>query len=370
MESSAENQIEGNNKNWEHDEESFAYAGQIANSCAMSMSMHAAIQMDIFEIIAKAGPDAKLSPKDIAAHLPTTNPEAASMLDRMLRLLATHGIVGCSMAEDADEEGNPQRLYALTPVSRFFVRNEDGVSLAPVMALHQDKVFLDSWSQLKDAILEGGIPFNRVHGMNAFEYTAKDPRFNQVFNTAMKNHTTMVMRNILNAYTGFADHLGQVIVDVGGGLGVSLSFITSKYPSIKGINYDLPHVIQHAPPIPGVEHVAGDMFQNVPKGDAIFMKFILHDWSDDHCLKLLKNCYNAIPDNGKVIVVDAVLPVLPETNAQVRCISQVDAVMMTQNPGGKERTRHEFQALATKAGFSCIRYECYVCSLWVMEFFK
>ncbi|KAK9022037.1 hypothetical protein V6N11_002334 [Hibiscus sabdariffa] len=410
---------EKNDKKREHDEESFSYAAQIVNSCVLPMSMHAAIQLDIFEIMAKAGPDAKLSPKEIAAQLATTNPEAPSMLDRILRLLASHSIVGCSMADD---EGNPQRLYALTPVSRFFVRNEDGVSLAPLMNLIQDKVFLDSWSQLKDAILEGGIPFNRVHGMNAFEYPGKDPRFNQVFNTAMKNHTTLVMNNILDAYKGFADLLDKVIVDVGGGLGVSLGFITSKYPSIKGINYDLPHVIQHATPIPGVEHVAGDMFQNVPKGDAIFMKIILHDWSDEYCLKLLKNCYDAIPDEGKIIVVDGILSVLPETNADVRCISQgdwilhdwnddhclkvlkncyeaipddgkvivVEAVvpivaessysvklnfqkdvfMMTQNPGGKERTREQFGALATKAGFGGIKYVCFVCDLWVMEFFK
>ncbi|KAK8641236.1 hypothetical protein V6N13_010655 [Hibiscus sabdariffa] len=358
---------EKNDKKREHDEESFSYAAQIVNSCVLPMSMHAAIQLDIFEIMAKAGPDAKLSPKEIAAQLATTNPEAPSMLDRILRLLASHSIVGCSMADD---EGNPQRLYALTPVSRFFVRNEDGVSLAPLMNLIQDKVFLDSWSQLKDAILEGGIPFNRVHGMNAFEYPGKDPRFNQVFNTAMKNHTTLVMNNILDAYKGFADLLDKVIVDVGGGLGVSLGFITSKYPSIKGINYDLPHVIQHATPIPGVEHVAGDMFQNVPKGDAIFMKWILHDWNDDHCLKVLKNCYEAIPDDGKVIVVEAVVPIVAESSYSVKLNFQKDVFMMTQNPGGKERTREQFGALATKAGFGGIKYVCFVCDLWVMEFFK
>lgn len=106
-------------------------------------------------------------------------------------------------------------------------------------------------SQLKDALIEGGIPFNRVHGMHAFEYPGKDPRFNQVFNTAMMNDTTLVMKNILDAYKGFAQYLNQVIVDVGGGLGVCLRLITSKYPSIKGINFDLPHVIQQAPPIPG-----------------------------------------------------------------------------------------------------------------------
>ncbi|KAK8352117.1 hypothetical protein V6Z11_A05G074300 [Gossypium hirsutum] len=233
-----------------------------------------------------------------------------------------------------------------------------------MMTLVQDKVFLDSWLQLKDTFIEGGIPFNRVHGMHAFEYPGKDPRFNHVFNTAMMNHITL----------GFVQHLNQVIVDIGGGLGVSLRFITSKYPSIKGINFDLPHVIQHAPPIPGVEHVAGDMFQNVPKGDAIFMKFILHDWRDDDCLKLLKNCYKAIPDEGKIVVVDCMLPDVPDTSSGVRATCQADVVMMTQNPGGKERTKQELgpplEALVSKARFSGIRYECYVCNLWVMELFN
>ncbi|KAH1067149.1 hypothetical protein J1N35_032136 [Gossypium stocksii] len=218
--------------------------------------------------------------------------------------------------------------------------------------------------QLKDAFIEGGIPFNRVHGMHSFEYPGKNPRFNHVFNTATMNHTTFVMYNILDAYKGFVQHLNQVIMDVGGGLGVSLRFITSKYPSIKGINFDLPHVFQHASSIPGVEHVAGDMFQNVPKGDAIFIK------NDDDCLKLLKNSYKVIPDEGKFVVVDCMLPDVPNTSSGVRATCQADVVMMTQIPGGKERTKQELEALVSKAGFSGIRYECYVCNFWVMELFK
>ncbi|XVF47347.1 hypothetical protein PTKIN_Ptkin03bG0101900 [Pterospermum kingtungense] len=363
MESSAENKFDT-----EQDEESFSYAVQIVQSTALPMSMHAAIQLDIFEIIAKAGPDAKLSSKEIAEQLPTKNPEAPLMLDRILRVLASYCIVGCSLGDD--EQGNPlsQRLYSLTPVSKFFARNEDGVSLGPLMNLLQDKVFLDSWSQMKDAILEGGVPFDRVHGMHAFEYPGRDPRFNQVFNTAMINYTTMVMKKIMKSYKGF-EHLNS-LVDVGGGLGVTLGIITSKYPSIKGINFDLPHVIQHAPAYSGVERVGGDMFDSVPKAEAIFMKWILHDWSDEHCLKLLKNCYKAIPDEGKVIVVDAVIPIEPESNAYVRGSLQMDVLMMTQNPGGKERTKPELEALATKAGFRGIRYECFVYNSWVMEFFK
>lgn len=105
-------------------------------------------------------------------------------------------------------------------------------------------------SQLKNAILEGGLPFNKVHGMHAYEHAGRDGRFSQVFNTAMFSHTAIVVKKILDSYKVF-ENLKQV-VDVGGGIGVALNLITSKYPNIKGINFDLPHVIKHAPPFPGM----------------------------------------------------------------------------------------------------------------------
>ncbi|GAU45478.1 hypothetical protein TSUD_190970 [Trifolium subterraneum] len=120
----------------------------------------------------------------------------------------------------------------------------------------------------------------------------------------------------------------------------------------------------------GVEHVGGDMFESLPKADAIFLKWILHDWSDEYCLKLLKNCYDAIPDDGKVIVLEAFIPIVPENGYASQSNSQLDVLMMTQCPGGKEPTKQEFIDLATTVGFSGIRYECFVCNFWVMEFFK
>ncbi|XP_038726206.1 caffeic acid 3-O-methyltransferase-like isoform X2 [Tripterygium wilfordii] len=348
MENSAEGQaFKGGSK----EQELFSYAMQLANSSALPMALKTAIELDIFEIMSKAGEGAKLSPSEIASQMPTKNPDAPLMLDKILMLLATHSVFTCSVVNDDDHGSSPQRLYSLTPVAKFFVCNEDGVSLGPLTSLIQGKVFLDTWSQLKGAILEGGIPFNRVHGTNSFEYAGKDLEFNQMFNTAMFNETTIVVKNILEFYKGFEQL--KKLVDVGGGLGVNLSLITSKYPSIHG-----------------VEQVGGDMFESVPKGDAIFMKLILHDWSDDHCLKLLKNCYNAIPDDGKLIVVDTILPAVPNTSTEVKAVSQMDVIMMTVNPGGKERTRQEFTALATRAGFSGIRFECFVCNFWVMEFYK
>ncbi|XP_058195788.1 cathecol O-methyltransferase 1-like isoform X2 [Rhododendron vialii] len=356
------------------EEENCLYAMQLASSSVLPMVLKAAAELKVFDIIAKAGPGAQLSPFEIASCLPDScNPGAPEMLDRMLRLLASYSILVCS--ELSSDQPPPaalvgqRRLYGLAPVAKYFVSDQGGVSLGPFLFLFQDKVFMDSWYELKGAVAEGGIPFDKVHGMHAFEYPGKDPRFNEVFNKAMINHTTIVLNKILrSSYEGFEQV--QKLVDVGGGLGVTLNLITSKYPHIKGVNFDLPHVIQHAPLYPGVEHVGGDMFQSVPKGDAIFMKWILHDWSDDQCLKLLKNCHEALPENGKIIVVEGILPVIPDSSAATKGIFQLDLVMMTQNPGGKERTKQEFVALATGAGFSGIRFECFVCNFWVMEFYK
>ncbi|XP_044491297.1 caffeic acid 3-O-methyltransferase-like [Mangifera indica] len=345
----------------EEKDESFAYAFQLVMGSVLPMTLKAAIDLNIFEIIAKAGPGAKLSASEIAAQIPTQNKDSPIMVDRMLRLLASHSALTCYAVD-------LERLYGLTPVSKYFVRNQNGVSLGPFMALIQDKVFMDSWAQLKDAVLEGGVPFDRVHGVHAFEYPGLDARFNKVFNDAMFNHTTIIINEILQVYKGF-ESIKQ-LVDVGGGLGITLKAITSKYPHIKAVNFDLPHVVQHAPQYPGVEHVGGDMFESVPKGDAIFMKWILHDWSDEHCLKLLKNCYKSIPEDGKVIVVEGILSAMAETKVASKALTQLDVLMMTQNPGGKERTEQDFIALATAAGFSGIRYQCFVCNFWVMEFHK
>lgn len=102
---------------------------------------------------------------------------------------------------------------------------------------------------MNDVILEGGIPFDRAYGMNAFEYPATDQRFNWVFNQAMSNHTTLIIKKILDIYKGFEGL--KVLVDVGGGIGVALNIITSKFPHIKGINFDLPHVLADAPSYSG-----------------------------------------------------------------------------------------------------------------------
>ncbi|XP_030512760.1 caffeic acid 3-O-methyltransferase 1-like [Rhodamnia argentea] len=348
-----------------NDDETLLFAMQLAGAAELPMVLKTALELDLLEIMAKAGPGARISPSEIASQLPTENPDAPAILDRILRLLATNSIVSCTVQELPD--GRAERLYGVAPVCKFLTKNEDGVSVAPLCLMNHDKVLMESWYHLKDAILEGGVPFNKAYGMTAFEYPRTDPRFNQLFNKAMSDVSNITMKKVLETYKGFEGL--ESVVDVGGGTGAVLNMIVSKYPTIKGINFDLPHVIANAPSYPGVEHVGGDMFVSVPTGDAIFMKWICHDWSDDHCLKFLKNCYNALPEQGKVVVAECILPELPDTSFAAKVASQADLIMMAHNPGGKERTEKEFEALAEAAGFKGFRVAC-IAFDHVMEFLK
>uniref|UniRef100_A0A803M0C8 Uncharacterized protein n=1 Tax=Chenopodium quinoa TaxID=63459 RepID=A0A803M0C8_CHEQI len=219
------------------------------------------------------GPDAQLSSLEIASQLTTTNPDAAVVLDRLLRILANFTIV--TFSNRVGPNGQVERVYGLGPVCQFLVKNGGGGSYSAFATLMYDKVVMNSWKHLKDAVLDGGVPFNLAHGMGVFDYLGTNSRFYNVFYDGMDHHSIMVSKKILDNYKGFEGI--SSLVDVGGATGVTLNMIIPKYPSIKGINFDLPHIIKDAPSFPGIEHVGGDMYINVPKGDAIFMKIFYLD---------------------------------------------------------------------------------------------
>ncbi|XP_073064298.1 caffeic acid 3-O-methyltransferase 2-like [Primulina eburnea] len=347
------------------DEASFLFAMQLASASVLPNVLKVAVELDLLELMKNKGPGAFISPRELAAEIPTNNPEAHNMVDRILRLLASYSILNCRVKTLPD--GGVERLYSLAPVCKFYTKNDDGVSLAPLLIMNQDRVQLDILYHLKDAILEGGVPCEKVYKMSTFEYHITDPRFNEVFNRAMSNSSTILMKRILDTYQGFKG-LGT-LVDVGGGIGDSLHMILSKHPTIKAINFDLPHVIQDAPSFASLEHMGGDMFVSVPKGDAIIMKAVLHDWSDTQCLKILKRCHEALPNNGKIIVVECILSETPGEDFTCN-LQYSDMVMLAYSPGGKERTENEFHALAKQAGLKKSRTVCCVLPFSVMEFYK
>ncbi|KAK1427729.1 hypothetical protein QVD17_16423 [Tagetes erecta] len=346
-------------------ETEYTYAMQLASSIALPMVLLNAIKLNVLDTIAEAGPNARLSAHEITARLSISNDDAPNKLDRMLQLLASYSIVTCAQG---DHESKHVRVYGLAPVAKHFIQNEDRVSFGPMMDLQQDEVTIKSWLKLKDSVVEGGTALDKVTGMQVYEYMALDPRFTGVFNKAMKDTSTILMKNILKHYDGFNNV--QTLVDVGGGLGGNLYMIVSKYKNIKGINFDLPTMIRRAPQFPGVEHVEGDMFDSVPQGDAIFLKWIVHGWGDEDCIKFLKNCHRALPEDGKVIIVEKIVSFLPDTSSSMKADTNVDALMLTLTHGGKERTEEEFLTLAIESGFSGMTKKCYTCAFWVLEFYK
>nr|GEZ34148.1 caffeic acid 3-O-methyltransferase-like [Tanacetum cinerariifolium] len=151
-------------------EDHFTYAMQLVTSTSLTMVLLHAIKLNVLKTIAEAGPDARLSACEIASRLSILNQDAPGMLDRMLRLLASYSVVTCTKWDN--ESGGSIRVYGLAPVAKYFIPNEDGVCLGAFMELYQDDIFMQSWSKLKDSVLEGGIPFDKVYGIHAFEYPA------------------------------------------------------------------------------------------------------------------------------------------------------------------------------------------------------
>jgi caffeic acid 3-O-methyltransferase len=131
----------------EEEEQVFSQAMELVYGSLIPMAMHTAIELGVFEILGKVESGATLSSEQIVAQMPTTNPDAPALVERICSFLALHGVLGCSLVDDVDTLPF-QRLYYLKPVSKHFARccNQDGVSLAPLVALVHDKVYLESWS--------------------------------------------------------------------------------------------------------------------------------------------------------------------------------------------------------------------------------
>lgn len=127
------------------DEEASLYAMQLGSASVLPMVLKSAIELDLLEIMARNDgfSGARMSPLELASHLPTKNPDAHVMLDRILRLLASHSILTYSIRKLPD--GGAERLYGLGTVCKYLTNNEDGVSLATHCLLNQDKVLMESW---------------------------------------------------------------------------------------------------------------------------------------------------------------------------------------------------------------------------------
>lgn len=127
------------------DQEAFLTAMQIMNSSAVHGVLGAFFELNVFDIIMqKVGLDGYLHPDEIAPNLPTKNPEASDMLDRMLRLLTSHSIIKCKLIKNSGD-ALPSRSYGLTPISQYFVKSQDGPSFVPYHQFNHHKEIHKCW---------------------------------------------------------------------------------------------------------------------------------------------------------------------------------------------------------------------------------
>ncbi|GLU14047.1 hypothetical protein SLE2022_306390 [Rubroshorea leprosula] len=337
---------------------------------SMLMVVRTAIELRVFDIIADAGPEAQLSATEIVSYIPTCNPKAAERLDRMLGLLSASGFLINTSPRQSHDGTRSERTYSLSKMSHYLLRNSEGFSIAAAMLFVTSREIFESFYVLKDAVLEEGFQdyFTKAHAMTLYEYTARYPNFAQIFDEAMASFSkSLVLDGLFNVYEGLKDV--TELMDVGGGYGTTLQHILTLNPNIRGINFDLPQVIDSAPKIPGVEHVAGDMFQSLPKAESIVMKTILHNWDDDKCKMLLKNCWDALPNNGKLIILEFIVPEMIENTPESQLTMSVDIQMLTLF-GTKERTLLEYEGLAKSAGFLGPNDFPTMHGYHILEFFK
>ncbi|KAJ9179561.1 hypothetical protein P3X46_011336 [Hevea brasiliensis] len=315
----------------------FGFVGGMALKCV--------VELGIPDIISSHGRPLSLSSIAKIINLPSLDTDR---LSRVMTLLVHRQIFTSNNPASPEGEHNATTLYGLTNSSKLLL-SDSKTSLAPMLLFQNHTWMLSSWHHLSDIVKEGGSGFTKSHGLEFFDFASANPVFNTLLNEAMEGASKIIVEAVKASYKDGFNGLGSLL-DVGGGTGAMVGEIVKAHPHIKGINFDLPHVVATAPEYEGVTHVAGDMFTSIPPADAILLKWILHDWNDEDCMKILKNCREALPKTGKLIIVDAVLN--SQGNELFDYMRLVFDLAMMVHVQGKERSEAEWKILLEEGGFA------------------
>lgn len=259
-------------------------------------------------------------------------------LYRLLRFAASYGV----FRETGDREFSHSRLSAV-------LRTDADGSFRPATQMFH-RIF-PGWNGLDHVVRTGAPSFEKVFGKPLFEYIGEHPELAPIFDagmTAFHGHETAAM---LEAYD-----FGSIetLADIGGGNGSLLAAVLQRYTRLKGILYDLAHVVGRTRQTMQSLNLGarcslleGNFFESIPAGaDAYLMRHVIHDWTDDQSVQILSNCRKVIPAHGRVLLVEFAVPAANEASLG----KDADMIMMAF-PGGKERTSAEYAALFQRSGF-------------------
>ena len=254
-------------------------------------------------------------------------------LRRLLRAAATLQLV----AEDGDGR------YALTPLGETLRAGAPGSLRDFVIAETAPGHWLP-WGRLADAVRRGESMMSETLGTpDPWSYYAQHPEEGHMFARGMGNLSALVAQDVARVYD---PGQAKVIVDVGGSEGVLLRAVLDRVPGARGVLFDRADVVAAVKPSDRVEIIAGDFFGEIPAGDLYLLKSILHDWPDDRCEAILKNCHRAAPAGARLVVVETILP--DEGPSPVAFMDMNMLVMLN----GRERTFGEYTALLARCGWN------------------
>ena len=323
--------------------------GMIAGYWVSQMILVAA-RLGVADALARGPLTAEAIAKRVGAHAPH--------LRRLLRALASQGV----FAEGAGGK------FRLTPLAQTLRSDRPG-SLRDFARMSVDDYNWQAWGELEHGVRTGELPFDHALGMPIFAYLRKHPEKERIFAASMASISGTENDAIARAYP-----FGRfsTLVDVGGAHGHLLATILRRHKKLSGVLYDQPQVVVGASRSGYVTAkdlrsrcriLGGDFFTAVPPGaDGYMMKYILHDWDDEKCLRILRHCRDAMADGGRVLAIDNVIP--PGNAASFAKLLDINMMVI---PGGRERTRAEFRDLFARAGLRLRRVIPTDCPLSILE---
>jgi hypothetical protein len=298
---------------------------------------------------------AKLGVADLLCEGPKTGAQLAEAtgthapsLERVMRLLASADV----FAEDG------LGRFALTPLS-IPLQSDRAVSLRDLVVHQLGEETYQAWGELMHSVRTGVTAFDHAFGVGVWEYRTHHPRYAALFDAAMSNLTSVHIDAVLAAYP-FS--VFRRVVDLGGGTGAFLIALLSAHPGLRGVLFDLPHVVESAREqiaTTGLAHrcevQSGDIFAGVPEdADAYILSRVIHDWDDARAHSILENCRRAMPRNGKLLLIERILPATVEPFPWLRSLLVSDLMMMVMNGGG-ERTEDQFRTLLAASGLKLMK---------------
>ncbi|KAF8043365.1 hypothetical protein BT93_A1645 [Corymbia citriodora subsp. variegata] len=311
-----------------------------------SMCLKCAIQLGIADTIHHHGQPMTL---DVLVSALQIHPSRAHCVDRLMRILVHSGFF-----EQKKLAPDGPYAYVLNHVSELLLKDNPS-SVSPFALSMLDPLLINPWHNLS-AWFHNHIdptPFEMVQGMSFWRCAGQEPRLNRLFNDGMASDARLVANVVVHEHKGVFEGITS-LVDVGGGTGTTAKAIASSFPHMECTIFDLPHVVANLEVSKNVRCVPGDMFEAIPPADAILLKWILHDWSDEDSVMILKRCKEAMSKgkgkNKKVIIIDMVMENQKSDKEMIETQLFYDMLMMTL-ASGRERNETEWAKLFVTAGF-------------------